>query len=102
MNSDSNPEISALRNQVFIQLVALVVVTGTLAVYLYREASMAGKDLNATQQLMNNLKQSQPALMTFANELGAYGMTHTDIRPLLAKYQIVVAPTQPVPPAAKK
>jgi hypothetical protein len=31
----------------------------------------------------------------FANQLGAYSMTHAEIRPVLAKYGIVPAPTQP-------
>jgi hypothetical protein len=34
-------------------------------------------------------------VVTFINQLGAYSMTHTEVRPVLAKYGIVPAPTQP-------
>jgi hypothetical protein len=88
MNSDSNSEISALRNQVFILLVALIVVSGTLTVYLYRQASVMGKDINASNQLISNVNQSQTVILTFANQLAAYSKTHPDIVPLLAKYGI--------------
>lgn len=88
MNSDSNSEISALRNQVFILLVALIVVSGTLTVYLYRQASVMGKDINASNQLIANVNQSQTLIVTFANQLAAYAKTHPDIQPLLAKYGI--------------
>jgi hypothetical protein len=72
MNSDSNAEISALRNQVFILLVALIVVSGTLTVYLYRQASVMGKDINASNQLIANVNSSQTMIVTFANQLAAY------------------------------
>jgi cytochrome c biogenesis factor len=95
MNMDSNSEIAALRNQVFTLLVALIVVSGTVTVYLYRQTSVTGKDLSASEQLVNNYTKGQPAVVTFINQLGAYSMTHTEVRPVLAKYGIVPAPTQP-------
>ena len=42
-------QVVALRHQVFTLLLALVVVSGTLTVYLYRQASLAGKDLAAVK-----------------------------------------------------
>ena len=100
MNSDSNSEIAALRNQVFILLVALIVVSGTLTVYLYRQASVMGKDVNASNQLISNVNQSQTMIVTFANQLAAYSKTHPDIVPLLAKYGI--GPGGIAPAAPKK
>lgn len=107
MNDDLNPGITALRNQVFILLVALVVISGTLTVYLYREARLLGKDVEANQNVVNNYNQGQPALSNFVNQLGAYSVTHAEIRPVLAKYGIIPAATQPnlgtpTPPAPKK
>lgn len=102
MNSDTNSEIAVLRNQIFTLLVALIVVSGTLTLFLYRQASVTGKDLDTGKQLLKNYNLSQPEIMNFVNQLGAYGMTHTDIRPLLAKYGIAVAPTQPMAPAVPK
>jgi hypothetical protein len=102
MNADSNSEISALRNQVFILLVALIVVSGTLTVYLYRQASIAGKDIHASSQLITNVNQSQPMIVSFANQLAAYGKTHPDIVPLLAKYGIGPNGIPAAAPAAPK
>ena len=38
MNPDLNSEVSALRQQVYVLLIALIVVSGTLTVFLYRQA----------------------------------------------------------------
>jgi hypothetical protein len=95
MNPDSNTEISALRNHLFILKVALIVVSGTLTAYLFTQARVIGKDLDANRKLVNNFNQGQPFVAEFANQLGAYSMTHTEIRPVLAKYGIVPAATQP-------
>jgi len=97
MNADSNSEISALKRQVFTLLVALVVVSGTLTVYLYRQASITGKDITAiqpqAQQLIGAFNQNQSLMIGFVNQLVAYGQAHPDFRPVLLKYGI-----QPPPP----
>ena len=93
MITDSNSEISGLRSQLFIQLVALVVVTGTLMVYLYRQASNEGKQLAQAQQIINNYKQAEPKIATFINQLVAYGERHPDFaQTVLKKYGIVPQP----------
>ena len=107
MNTDSNSEISSLSNQVFILLVVLIVMSGTLTAYLFRQASGLGKELDASQKLINSYNQGQPAVAAFVNQLGAYSMTHAEIRPVLAKYGIIPAATQPnlgapAPAAPKK
>jgi hypothetical protein len=105
-STDTSSEIVALRNQAFNLLVALIMISGTLTYVLYRQASLSGKDDEALSQQVNQqvaiLQATRPGLLIFVNQLGAYGMTHPDIRPLLAKYGIAVAPTQPVAPAAPK
>ena len=97
MNADSNSEISALKRQVFTLLVALVVVSGTLTVYLYRQASITGKDITAiqpqAQQLIGAFNQNQSLMIGFVNQLVVYGQAHPDFRPVLLKYGI-----QPPPP----
>jgi hypothetical protein len=100
MSLDTESEISALRRQVFSLLVALVVVSGTLTIYLYRQASMTGKDLEAIKpqatQLIGMFNQNQTMMINFVNQLAAYGNAHPDFRPVLQKYGIGV-----VPPPAK-
>jgi hypothetical protein len=102
MNSDLNSEISALRNQVYVLLIALIVVSGTLSVFLYRQASITRKDLDAlkpqAEQLINSFNQNQALIANFVNQLVAYGQTHPDFVPVLAKYGI--APVKGIPAGA--
>ena len=102
MMSDNNTsaEITALKNQVFTLLVALIVVSGTLTVYLYRQVSMAGKDLAQGEQLKVALEKREVPVENFVNELVAYGEKHPDFVPVLKKYGI--APVAGVPAAPKK
>jgi len=103
MNSPASAELSdqiaGLQRQVFTLLVALIVVSGTLTVYLYRQASLTGKDIAAirpqAQQIILTYKQNLPGMETFVNQLVAYGQTHPDFRPILQKYGIAVPPTAP-------
>ena len=106
ITDNTNGEIAALKNQVFTLLVALIVVSGTLTVFLYRQVSLAGKDLAQGQQLSAVLGQNETAVSTFVNKLVAYGEKHPDFVPVLKKYGI--APVAGVPansliaPAAPK
>ena len=103
MNPDSNSEIAALKRQVFTLLVALIVVSGTVTVYLYRQASITGKDIDAirpqAQQIIGAFNQNQSLMNSFVNQLVAYGQTHPDFRPVLMKYGVtppaVAIPTTP-------
>jgi hypothetical protein len=96
MNLDSNSEIAALRNQVFALLIALIVVSGTLSVYLYRQASLARKDLDAlkpqAQQVIGAFNQNQVLINNFFSQLVAYGEVHPEFRPILLKNGIVIQP----------
>ncbi|HEX9045409.1 MAG TPA: hypothetical protein VF988_00160 [Verrucomicrobiae bacterium] len=108
--NDNNNEIATLKNQVFTLLVALIVVSGTLTVYLYRQVSMAGKDYaqgqQQSQQLAAVISQNEAAITVFVNKLVAYGEKHPDFVPVLKKYNIEPRPgipagaTIPATPAA--
>ena len=103
-STELNEQVAALQRQVFALLLALIVVSGTLTVYLYRQASLTRKDTDAiTQQFgpaMAAFKQNQPALINFVNQLVNYSQSHPDFRPVLMKYGI--NPTLPPPAAPKK
>lgn len=109
--SELMDQVVALRHQVFTLLLALVVVSGTLTVYLYRQASVAKKDLMAVKpqatELLKAFNRDHPAMDAFVKQLTAYGVTHPDFQPILKKYGIVpqaqpaptpVAPNAPVVP----
>jgi hypothetical protein len=90
MNSDSNSEIAALRGQLFIQLVALVVVTGTLTVYLYRQASTSYKQITEANRIISEYQQNEPTYVKFVNELVVYGQQDPNFaQKILKKYGIV-------------
>ncbi|MEI6077868.1 MAG: hypothetical protein WCS94_19970 [Verrucomicrobiota bacterium] len=104
MITDTNSEIEALKRQVFSLLLALIVVSGTVTVYLYRQASVSGKDIDAirpqAQQIIGAFNQNQALMNSFISQLVEYGKAHPDFRPVLLKYGIVPTGTAPVAPAA--
>ncbi len=106
LDTETNPEISALKRQVFTLLVALIVVSGTVTVYLYRQASITGKDIDAirpqAQQIIGAFNQNQKLMVEFVNQLVAYGQTHPDFKPVLIKYGIAAPVAAPVAPAVPK
>jgi hypothetical protein len=100
-------QVVALRHQVFTLLLALVVVSGTLTVYLYRQASIAGKDIAAIKpqatQIIQVFNQNRVGMENFVKQLTAYGSTHPDFQPILRKYGIVQQPAAaPAAPKTKK
>ncbi len=88
MNNDNSSELAALRNQVFTLLVALIVVSGTLTVFLFRQSSLAGKDLAQADLLTQNFAKNEAGVNNFVNQLVGYGQTHPDFLPVLKKYGI--------------
>lgn len=98
MNSPTEPnrEIAALQHQMFTQLLALIIVSGTLTVYLYNQARLARKDIDLLNlqagPAIKVVQQNQPAMVNFVNQLVVYGETHPDFRPVLLKYGIVTPP----------
>jgi energy-converting hydrogenase Eha subunit F len=100
-------QIVALRHQVFTLLLALVVVSGTLTVVLYRQARLTGRDIDTIKpqatQIIAAFKRDQPGMENFVKQLTAYGVTHPDFQPILKKYGIVATQpaATPVVPAKK-
>ena len=95
--AELSDQIAALRCQVFTLLLALVVISGTLAAYLSYQSRVLGKDIaNVKPQAMQIIRafnQSQPRLENFVNQLIAYGQTHPEFQQqILEKYNIKVAP----------
>lgn len=92
-------QIVALRHQVFTLLLALVVVSGTLTVFLYRQASITSKDIATIKpqatQIIQAFAQSRAGMENFVKQLTAYGSTHPDFQPILRKYGIVPPPAAP-------
>jgi len=101
MTPDTTSQIAALRTQVFTLLLALIIVSGTLTAYLYRQATSTRKDIEAlrpqAEQVIGTFNQNQKLMTDFINQLVAYSQTHPEFKPVLAKYGVVpnAAPVTP-------
>jgi hypothetical protein len=99
MNDDINSQIAGLQRQVFALLIALVVVSGTITVYLYWQSRVAGYDIQAlsrqTEKIFASYGQNKALIESFEKQLVAYGQTHPEFRPILVKYGLMPAPAQP-------
>jgi hypothetical protein len=97
--SDLAGQVASLQRQVTILLLALIVVSGTLASYLYYQSRILGKDLAAIEpqaaQMINGFNQNEPNMEKFIQQLVVYGQTHPDFQPILKKYPIAVKNPQP-------
>jgi hypothetical protein len=99
-------QIVALRRQMTTLLLALIVVSGTLTVYLSYQSHVAGKEMSVigpqAPQMMKAFNQTSFVLEKLLPQLIAYGQAHPDFQPILKKYGIPL--TNPVAPnpAVKK
>jgi len=86
-------QIAVLRQQVFTLLLALIVVSATLAAYLFYQSRVLGRDLNnfkpQAAQVIQAFNQSRPKVENFVNQLIAYGQTHPEFQQrVLNKYNL--------------
>jgi hypothetical protein len=106
MTPESTDEMAALKSQVFILLIALIVVSGTLTVYLYRQESLANKDLAELQVRAAQTNTNAEAIKSLVDHLLAFGEKHPDFQAVLRKDGFLApnaaAPTPAAPAAPHK
>ena len=92
--SDLTGQVASLQRQVMILLLALIVVSGTLASYLYYESRIMGKDLASmgpqAMQMIKGFNQEEPNMEKFVKQLVVYGQSHPDFQEILKKYPFSV------------
>jgi hypothetical protein len=100
VESETNPsapaewteQIAGLRRQIALQLLALIVICGTLTVYLWYQSHITGKAIEALQpqavQTVKALQQNRPTIDKLVRQLIVYGQSHPDFQPVLKKYGI--------------
>jgi len=100
-----NDEIASLKNQMFFLLVALIVVSGTVTVTLYRQVSLANKDITQNERLVSQISTNEVMFRGILNRLVSYGEKHPDYMQVLKKNGIIIqqnaaagAPTAPTAP----
>ncbi len=89
-DSDLQWQIASLQRQVFLQLLALVVVTATIVFFLYYQDRTLSHDLNQNRQqavaVINAYNREQQAIKSFESQLIDYANTHPSFQPVLMKY----------------
>jgi hypothetical protein len=111
-------QVDALRHFVLSVLILVVVISGTVNIYLLYQFKATGRELEAVRPLVANLRNGYahgdgPAIERFVRDSMEYGKTHPDFAPYLDKYGLRAPPgaapsptTVPTPapaqPAPKK
>ena len=89
---DLASQVASLRRQITHLLLVLIVISGTLATYLFYQAHTFGKDLTALEpqarEVIQNYQKNLPNIQKFVQELVTYGQAHPDFQPILKKYGI--------------
>ena len=101
--SDLAERCAALQRQSTVLLIGLVVLSGTLLVFLGLQSHYAGVDLEGAKAqllpVLQNYKQNEkPSYEKVEAQLAEYARTHPDFAQLLNQYRIQVAVT-PLPTA---
>ena len=89
---DVNQQCVGLQKQMTTLLLAVVIVSGTLTVFLWRQARYARYDLDAIKptaaQIIQDFNQKRAGLQTFVSQVAEYGRTHADFAPIMNKYKL--------------
>jgi hypothetical protein len=93
--ADLSDQVEMLRRQLFILLLALIVVSGTVATYLYYQSRVMKQTVDGIKpqamQVIQNYKAltgsiNRQQVETFLNQVGVFAMAHPDFQPVLKKY----------------
>ncbi len=100
-------KFEALHHLVISVLIMLVIVSGTMTIFLLRQWSLARKDLAAARPVanqiiteFNNNKERAARMDGFVSRLVDYSRTHTNFVPILVKHGINPAGPTGAPAAA--
>ena len=95
-NDDLRQQCEGLQRQVTTLLFAMVILSGTLTVFLWRQARYARADLEVLKlpasQVLQSFKQEKPIMDDFLAKLADFGKSHPDFTPILTKYKIQSSP----------
>ena len=90
--SDLRAQCDSLRQLVSALLLVLLLVSGTLTIFLARQwrLSKTQLELMAPQasQMITEFNKNLPMMQEFVRRLNDYGKTHPDFAPIVAKYHL--------------
>lgn len=90
---DLHEQVESLRQTVFGLLVLMLVISGTLLIFLWRQYKLVDNDLKVLRPQLTQLvteyeKSKAPAIKQFVDNLVNFSKTHPDFTPVLNKYGI--------------
>src|SRR5262245_58790631 len=83
--ADLEERVDSLQTLAGTILVLLLIVSGTVSVFLYYQVRIANRELEAGRQQVNKLEVQQNEII---KRMTDFGRTHTDFAPILAKYGV--------------
>lgn len=91
--TDLQTELESLRHLVVSVLILMIVVSGTLSIYLLRQWRTTTKELTnmrpQVERMVNIYQKDEfPWMQDILKKFTEYGRTHPDYMPILAKYNI--------------
>ncbi len=99
--ADLGRQCARLRAAVRSLLLAMVILSGIFAVFLYQQQRYATQDRDVVKQsvspFLDAYRQQRPTADKFIDQLREFSRNHPDFLPLLVKYQF--APTNAASPA---
>jgi hypothetical protein len=92
-HTEISDQVDALRRQVFILLLALVVISGTLSTYLCYQWRITDKNIESIKpqaaKMVQTFNHDLPAIQSFVKQISAYGAKNPDFaQQVLKKYGI--------------
>ena len=98
--NDVKLEVESLRQVIVSVLVLLVVVSGTLNLYFWRQFRNTKAELNVMRPQAPQMAAEIAGMQDLLRKAIEYGRTHPDFMPILAKYNLKPAGTTGAPPAS--
>ena len=90
-------QCASLQRQVTTLLLAVFILSGTVTVFLWRQARYARADLEVLKppaaQIIQSFKKEKPIMDDFIGKLSEFGKAHPDFAPIFNKYKF--QPTAP-------
>lgn len=85
--ADLQSAIASFKAAFNVVLVMLCVLTTALTIFLFRQVSMARRQVSeASDYVLNYQSVTEPSIARFVAQLQAYAVTNRDFAPILAKY----------------
>jgi hypothetical protein len=96
---DSTEQIAALQRQVFLLLVALIVLTATIVFYLGCQSIFTSHDFTRARPtdalMIQQYSRNALEIQNFEKQLISYGQTHPSFQPILRQYGLMPPPAAP-------